>query len=397
MGGQWLNRIPGWSVAQGDGNRATGGRRRYVLRAPNGRRWQQVASDGNALLEACGKMHKLGLCAKGEPLDAPITTEHLPSDAREIPQRKCRSCSRVRKVEFFIHVEGRAESCRSCVIKRCQAGPGERSIPKSSLVPCPVCAEPGPGQHLAEVAGLGLACRGCADVAAVAAALVDVPIVLPTIELAAERPYLRLVHPIPVPPRQLQIAGTEVYRLPQASDLGKLRALLECVGEGMRHAQAIGVRMGAKAKGAARHASYYRQAAEILGLLESGRWRLTALGKRVIAAQGIEELGLLRSAIAGADDLGPLRDAILGNAAPDVEGLVEQMARLLPGLSLATVKQRVRATLRWRETLRSNSVERRDGAVLEFARATVARDRLPSGPPVRAEDFEHLMPACFAF
>lgn len=395
MAGNWLGRIPGWSVAQGSGRAPAGARRRYVLRAPNGRRWEMISTDGNALLDVSRELHKLGVCTSGEPLDVQLPAE-LPEGVREIPQRQCRSCSRIRGLKHFTHVGGAALSCRPCVNRRCSSGPGERSIPKSSLAPCPVCAEPGPRHHLVDVPGVGMACRGCADVAATKAAAVEVEIVLPTIERR-----LHLVPPLPVPsrPRQLSIAGTEVLRLPQASDLGKLRALLEAVSGGMRHAQAIGVRMGAKPKGAARHASYYRQAAEILGLLESGRWRLTALGSRVVAAQAgsSEELGLMRSAIAGSDELGPLRDAILASTAPNVDALVEQMARLLPGLSLATVRQRVRATLRWREALGSTTAGRQDGAVLELACATVAHDRLSSAPPVRPEDFEALRPACFAF
>lgn len=397
MAGNWLNRLPGWSVAQGSGRAPTGARRRYVMKAPNGRRWEHVSADGNALLDATRALHALGRCSKGEPLDSPLPAGVLPEGTREIEQRQCRTCTRILEIGFFSHAGGKARSCNGCITRRCSAAPGEKPIPKASLVPCPVCEEPGPSAHLQHVDGLGVACRGCADVAKEAAAKIEAPIVLPVIE----RPRLRIVPPPPpVVARQLCIAGTEVYRLPQASDLGRLRVMLEAVAAGLTDARRIGTRMGAKTKGAARHASYYRQAAEILGLLEERRWALTPLGKRVLAAPAgsVEARDLLRSAVAGADELGPLGKAVLGHEAPSVEQIVVEMAALLPGLSAATVRQRVRATLQWRKALGFAPVGRRGAAVVvELVPRPVVRDLEPAMPSVRPEDFEALRPACFAF
>lgn len=47
------------------------------------------------------------------------------------------------------------------------------------------------------------------------------------------------------------------------------------LADGLDHLQAIGTRMGAKPKYAARHASYYLEAAQVLGLVEQGRGALT--------------------------------------------------------------------------------------------------------------------------
>jgi hypothetical protein len=57
-------------------------------------------------------------------------------------------------------------------------------------------------------------------------------------------------------------------RLPQARDFDRLRLLLSLIASGLQDRTALGQKMGAKAQYAARHADYYREAAEILGLLD---------------------------------------------------------------------------------------------------------------------------------
>lgn len=66
-------------------------------------------------------------------------------------------------------------------------------------------------------------------------------------------------------------------RLPQARDLDKLRRLLELVAH-ETDLDAIGTAMGAGKTHARRHASYYREAAEILGMIERGALSVTARG-----------------------------------------------------------------------------------------------------------------------
>jgi hypothetical protein len=58
-------------------------------------------------------------------------------------------------------------------------------------------------------------------------------------------------------------------RLPQARDFDKLRHLLRLVADGHSEPKEIGIRMGAGPNHPERHAGYYREAAEVLGLLES--------------------------------------------------------------------------------------------------------------------------------
>jgi hypothetical protein len=143
-------------------------------------------------------------------------------------------------------------------------------------------------------------------------------------------------------------------RLPQVRDFGKLRSLLQLLAEGLDEPQAIGVRMGAKPKYAARHASYYLEAAQVLGLVEQGRGALTARGRAYILTEpGSDDSKLLlREAVASATQLGKLADAILSHDEPDVAALIEHMhARLNESLSRETVARRVRDLLSWRTHL----------------------------------------------
>lgn len=143
-------------------------------------------------------------------------------------------------------------------------------------------------------------------------------------------------------------------RLPQARDFDKLRRLLELLAEGLDEPQAIGVCMGAKPKYAARHASYYLEAAEVLGLVEQGRGALTARGRAYILTEAHSDDSklLLREAVASATQLGKLADAILSRDEPDVETLIDHMhARLHESLSRETVARRVRDLLSWRTRL----------------------------------------------
>jgi len=132
-----------------------------------------------------------------------------------------------------------------------------------------------------------------------------------------------------------------------------LRLLLDLISGGIQDKSAIGQKMGAKAKYAARHADYYREAAEILGLLERRRWSLTARGLGLLATkpQSDEERDLLRAAVADASELGDVRKALLSDAQPNVDELV---AYAIPRAALGsrhTVERRVKDTLSWRPRL----------------------------------------------
>jgi hypothetical protein len=139
-------------------------------------------------------------------------------------------------------------------------------------------------------------------------------------------------------------------RLPQARSFARLRALLAAIDDGLDDPVLIGRRMGAGPRFPQRHAAYYREAAEILGLVVEGGWRLTRAGHAVLGseAESDDEREMLRAAIAGARDLGELAEAIIELGEPDAEALVQQAIAALSQYSRATSERRVRDTLSWR-------------------------------------------------
>lgn len=147
--------------------------------------------------------------------------------------------------------------------------------------------------------------------------------------------------------------------------------------------------MGAKAKYAARHADYYREAAEILGLLERHRWSLTARGRGLLAttAGSPEERDLLRAAVKDAADLGAIRDALLSDVQPHVEQLVEYALPRTALKSPATVRRRVQDTLSWR--CRLGFVVQRPQQAAEVATPAPDAEQSQSErePPLEASDW----------
>ena len=203
MAGNWLSTPPDWSVSQGSGRNAGPGRKRFVLTAPNHRRWETVAADGHELRDLAKALHAARRCQRDEPLDAVIAG--FPEHVREVPQRRCRDCTKVRLVEK--HFAGSARTCRGCTQRLCGG-------PKSEVVPCPVCAEPRAGASLREVDGLGLACPSCASEAAAAVQRAADEVVLVSARSIAygsspqpATPRIVAAAPPPTVPEQLELWG----------------------------------------------------------------------------------------------------------------------------------------------------------------------------------------------
>lgn len=142
-------------------------------------------------------------------------------------------------------------------------------------------------------------------------------------------------------------------RLLQIRDFDKLRGLLQIISGGVADLRVAGTRMGAGPKHAARHARYYRDAAEVLGLLERGCWTLTQLGQRLLAVDphSADERALLCQAIASADELGEIGPTLLGADEPKFEVLVDYAIAQLPTLARATIERRIRDVISWRARL----------------------------------------------
>ncbi|NVB42237.1 restriction endonuclease [Pseudenhygromyxa sp. WMMC2535] len=100
-----------------------------------------------------------------------------------------------------------------------------------------------------------------------------------------------------------------------------------------------------------RHFNYYRQASEILGLVEEGDSRalvLTGLGDRLLATGegSLEERAVFREAISGATSLRPFRSFFEG----EVVGVQQLAGRLqsLTGMAQSTAERRARTLVQWR-------------------------------------------------
>ena len=168
-------------------------------------------------------------------------------------------------------------------------------------------------------------------------------------------------------------------RLPQAPDLDKVRRLLELIAGGMSEPGALGEAMGAGATHARRHARYYRDAADVLGMVEHGSWVVSAVGRGWLGVEpgSAEELELLQGAIESADDLGRVGEALLGPDEPDVDALLEYAGQQLPDLAEATLRRRLNDTLSWRGRVRRQRAEPADNPQAAMADT----DRGPGDAP----------------
>jgi hypothetical protein len=380
MAGQWLGVPPGWWVSPANGN--TGGSR-FVVRGPNGRRWECRSRPRHELIDWALALHKEGACASVADFHAKIPPRLMLDGVVEISQRKCRSCTEVLELHRF---RGASRCCTGCTRRLCGG-------PRSQLGDCPACGELCRVPSLTWVATLGLACPLCvAEVKAETAPPAALPVVRheldrpcaprPSVDMdgvlsmrdladifgpgpatplrpapllaVATAPAPTLVRPAESPTRRRASKGTPAsVRLPQVRDFGRLRLLLQLVASGMTGTKALGEAMGSKPSAAARHACFYREAAEILGLLEARCWTVTALGERFLAAPAgsHDEREALREAVAGSACLGPLAAVVLAVDVPELQAVIEEMAALLPKLSRATVERRVKDTLSWRSAL----------------------------------------------
>ncbi len=155
-------------------------------------------------------------------------------------------------------------------------------------------------------------------------------------------------------------------RLPQVRDFEKLRRLLELVQSGVDDPATAGTQMGAGPNHPERHAGYYREAAEILGLMQMQSWQLTERGERFLISEAHSPLerAVLHEAVREANDLGPLVSALLEDGDPDVEALVAHAMRALPDYSRGTIERRISDTLSWRGRLTGRAMPKVNRYVL---------------------------------
>lgn len=148
MNGHWMSNT-GWAVSPA-GTR--GGRLRFVMRAPNGRRWEACGIPRRELVHLANRLCVLGVGAHGQPTTTKVPRGALPRGVTEILQRKCRDCTSSLPLRAFT---GDNRSCDRCIRRRCY---GDRC----DVGPCPHCGEPCQTPQLtAFSADIGLACPSC--------------------------------------------------------------------------------------------------------------------------------------------------------------------------------------------------------------------------------------------
>lgn len=132
------------------------GRRIFMVRAPNHRRWVSWTLKRNRLATFASAVHRLGRCGMSEAFDLPLPDGLVPKGLREVPLRRCIRCEILRHAEDEF-AGPTAKYCRGCVAERCMG--------RSEVVDCPSCHEPTSNDRLTMVLGKGWACETCARVA----------------------------------------------------------------------------------------------------------------------------------------------------------------------------------------------------------------------------------------
>ena len=141
----------------------------------------------------------------------------------------------------------------------------------------------------------------------------------------------------------IQVASVDI---PQADRLPNFRRFALAIRDGIRHVATLQEYLGVDA----RHFNYYRQAAELLGLVErrAGDLHLTTLGEGLLAsAEGsLDERAVFRQAIASADGLEPFASFFAGEdlSVNELGKRIEGLCDLAP----STAKRRARTLWRWR-------------------------------------------------
>lgn len=128
--------------------------------------------------------------------------------------------------------------------------------------------------------------------------------------------------------------------VPQADDLGKVRAVVAAIAADTDPGLATGL--------CERHVQYHRHAARVLGLLRPQPWRVTDRGSALLLTEvgSREEADALRSAILDAEGLGAWFAGV-ARGRWDEDGLTGTIQASVDGLSATTARRRAQTVLRW--------------------------------------------------
>lgn len=142
----------------------------------------------------------------------------------------------------------------------------------------------------------------------------------------------------------IQVASVDI---PQADRLPNFRRFALAIRDGVHHPATLQEYLGVDA----RHFRYYRQAAELLGLVErrdEPDLHLTTLGEGLLASaeSSLDERAVFRQAIASAEGLAPFASFFAGEALTIAE--LGQRIEAVCGLAPSTARRRARTLARWR-------------------------------------------------
>ncbi len=143
-----------------------------------------------------------------------------------------------------------------------------------------------------------------------------------------------------------------VFRIPQANEVERIGTLIELVGLGARTSRDIARKMEFKP----RQSSYYREAGEVLGFLNSRRpYTLTDLGREFLVSSSEKRIKLMVWALLRNPMIVEIMSAlrariVLSVSIGDIEGLVGSVGRL----KRTTVRRRAHTILAWLRWLHSH-------------------------------------------
>jgi hypothetical protein len=151
--------------------------------------------------------------------------------------------------------------------------------------------------------------------------------------------------------------------VPQADRLGNIRQLVAAVRDGIEHAATLLDLLQVDR----RHFLYYRQAAQILGVVEfnsRGELCVTSLGQRLLATAGgtPDEREVFAEAIGVARALRPFASFFAGEPL-DLTTLTRRL-EVLTGLSHTTAERRAHTLIKWRRYVQGPNLEAHGGLAL---------------------------------
>ena len=143
-----------------------------------------------------------------------------------------------------------------------------------------------------------------------------------------------------------------IITIPQADEIPRVMKLVELAGEGVRNATSVAEKVGFDP----RQSSYYREAAEILGFLDTQEaYKLTDLGSLFINSDDTTKYRLMICALLYDPIVGRIMSCLQSRLVKTVSKQeVERLVAHVSDLSGDTVKRRAQTIMAWLKWLQQN-------------------------------------------